>query len=69
MYAILLFFVVSFNLVSSDVTNVQRLLERVDVLERKLERVDVLERKLERVDMLEMKLVTLSNAYEMLEDR
>ena len=70
MYAILLIFVVSINLVSSDDANVQQLLERVDVLERKLERVDVLERKLERVDMLEMKLATLSNAYEMLlEDR
>ena len=56
MYAILLFFVVSFNLVSSDDANVQQLLERVNVLERKLE----------RVDMLEMKLATLSNAYEML---
>ena len=48
MYAVLLIFVLSFNLVSSDVANVQQLLERVDVLERKLE----------RVDMLEMKLVT-----------
>ena len=70
MYAILLIFVVSINLVSSDDANVQQLLERVDVLERKLKRVDVLERRLERVDMLEMKLVTLSNAYEtLLEDR
>ena len=60
MYAILLIFVVSFNLVYSDDANVQQLLERVDVLERKLE----------RVDMLEMKLATLSNAYELLlEDR
>ena len=36
MYAILLLFVVSINLVSSDVANVQQLLERVDVLEMKL---------------------------------
>ena len=36
MCAILLFFVVSFNLVSSDVANVQQLLERVDLLELKL---------------------------------
>ena len=36
MYAILLIFVVSFNLVSSDVANVQQLLERVDLLELKL---------------------------------
>ena len=36
MYAILLIFVVSFNLVSSDIANVQQLLERVDVLELKL---------------------------------
>ena len=36
MYAILLIFVVSFNLVSSDVANVQQLLERVDMLEMKL---------------------------------
>ena len=36
MYAILLIFVVSFNLVSSDVVNVQQLLERVDLLELKL---------------------------------
>ena len=35
MYAILLLFVVSINLVSSDVANVQQLLERVDVLEKK----------------------------------
>ena len=70
MYTILLIFVVSFNLVSSDVANVQQLLERVDMLERKLERVDVLERRLETVDMLELKLASLSNAYEMLlEDR
>ena len=60
MYATLLIFVVSFSLVSSDVANVQQLLERVDVLERRLE----------RVDMLELKLASLSNAYEMLlEDR
>ena len=59
MYAILLIFVVSFKLISSDVANVQQLLERVDVLERKLE----------RVDELEMKLTTLSHAYEsLLED-
>ena len=73
MYAIFLIFVVSFNLVSSDVANavqVQQLLERVNVLERKLEKVNLVERKLERVDVLEMKLATLSNAYEMLlEDR
>ena len=36
MYAILLIFVVSFNLVSSDVANVQQLPERVDMLEMKL---------------------------------
>ena len=36
MYAILLIFVVSFNLVSSDVANVQQLLERVGMLEMKL---------------------------------
>ena len=60
MYAILLIFVVSFNLVSSDVANVQELLERVDLLERKLE----------RVDELELKLESLSHAYELLlEDR
>ena len=47
MYAILLIFVVSFNLVSSDVANVQKLLERLDVLERKLEKVNLVERKLE----------------------
>ena len=57
MYAILLIFVVSINLVSSDDANVQQLLERVDALERKLERN-------------EMKLATLSNTYVMLlEDR
>ena len=57
MYAILLLFVVSINLVSSDVANVQQLLERVDALERKLEQN-------------EMKLDNLNNAYEMLlEDR
>ena len=57
MYAILLIFVVSFNLVSSYDANVQQLLARVDALERKLERN-------------EMKLATLNNAYEMLlEDR
>ena len=60
MYAILLIFVVSFKLVSSDVANAQQLLERVDVLERKLE----------RVDELELKLTTLSHAYEsLLEDQ
>ena len=61
MYAILLIFVVSINLVSSDVANavqVQQLLERVNVLERKLEKVNLVERKLERVDVLEMKLAT-----------
>ena len=36
MYAILLIFVVSFNLVSSYDANIQQLLERVDVLEMKL---------------------------------
>ena len=57
MYAILLIFVVSINLVSSEDANVQQLLERVDALERKLERN-------------EMKLAILNNAYEMLlEDR
>ena len=57
MYAILLIFVVSINLVSSYDANVQQLLERVDALERKLERN-------------EMKLATLSNTYVMLlEDR
>ena len=57
MYAILLLFVVSINLVSSDVANVQQLLDRVDALERKLEQN-------------EMKLDNLNNAYEMLlEDR
>ena len=57
MYAILLIFVVSINLVSSYDANVQQLLERVDAFERKLERN-------------EMKLATLSNTYVMLlEDR
>ena len=36
MHTILLIFAVSFNLVSSDVVNVQQLLARVDMLERKL---------------------------------